>query len=92
MATKHEQSVGQETAGFLQAVMAVDFGKAVQVQPVAGAQGGGDAVVVVGVGIELFAVAGAVALVDGFDILADVADVPAASDVGRVVPIAGVVA
>ena len=49
---KAQQTVFDEPPGFLQAIAAVAVGKRREVEAVAGAQGRGDAVVVVGIGVE----------------------------------------
>ena len=66
----------------MEAMAAVAVGEGSEVEAVAGAQGGGDAVVVVGVVVEGFALAGYRSPFDGLDVLMDVADVPGA-DAGR---------
>ena len=87
----------------MHAVTAVTVGEGSKVQAIAGAQGGGDAVVIVGIGVEYLAFGRPFALFDGSHVFPDVCHVPTATrsvvavssgtkaDIRNIVPIATVV-
>lgn len=104
VAVDAQQLAVDVTAGVAQEERTVALVEHVEVDALACAQGGGDEVVVMGVGVDALLLVGERAALDGFDILHDVGRVPMAcepvvamgrgpqADVRHVVPIAAVVA